>query len=67
MTLPEGDYDTVTGLVFDALGQVPQDGSQLELTVGGLEIQVEDVQEHQITSALVRRAAPEEQAPGAAS
>ena len=56
--LPEGDYDTFSGLVFDALGQVPKDGSQLELTVGGLSIQVEDIQEHQVASALVRKLDP---------
>ena len=56
--LPEGDYDTFSGLVFDALGQVPKDGSQLELTVGGLSIQVEDIQEHQVASALVRKLEP---------
>ena len=56
--LPEGDYDTFSGLVFDALGQVPSDGSQLELTVGQLSIQVEDIQEHQVASALVRKLAP---------
>ena len=56
--LPEEDYDTFTGLVFDALGQVPRDGSQLELETNGLAIQVEDIQEHQVASALVRKLPP---------
>ena len=53
LSLPEGDYDTFSGLVFDALGQVPRDGTQMELSVGGLSIQVENIQEHQVQSALV--------------
>ena len=55
ISLPEEDYDTFSGLVFDALGQVPRDGTQVELTVDNLIIQVEDIQEHQVQSALVRK------------
>ena len=69
ISLPEEDYDTFSGLVFDALGQVPRDGTQVELTVDNLVIQVEDIQEHQVQSALVRKlpAADAEQEQASAS
>ena len=69
ISLPEEDYDTFSGLVFDALGQVPRDGTQVELTVDNLVIQVEDIQEHQVQSALIRKlpAADAEQEQASAS
>ena len=48
---------------------VPRDGTQVELTVDNLVIQVEDIQEHQVQSALVRKlpAADAEQEQASAS
>lgn len=44
--LPEGDWDTVGGLVFDHLGHVPFEGE--ELVVQGHVLRAEEVQGHRI-------------------
>ncbi len=53
------EYDTITGLVFDRLGQVPQDGSQLSLETAGLHIDVIKIEDHQVKQAVVRLLPPE--------
>lgn len=51
--LPLDDYETFGGLVFGALGAVPQDGERVELETCGLIIKVKEIKEHQIESATV--------------
>ncbi len=59
--LPEGDWDSVGGLLFSRLGHVPVDGETIEL--GGLRLQAERVQGRRISrvriSSLVPRAGPQ--------
>ncbi|MBQ8743111.1 MAG: HlyC/CorC family transporter [Clostridia bacterium] len=52
--LPTDEYDTFSGLVFGALGSIPDDGSEFEIDVDRLSVKVTEVAEHQIRSALVR-------------
>ncbi|HIR04961.1 MAG TPA: HlyC/CorC family transporter [Candidatus Copromonas faecavium] len=47
------NYDTLNGLIIEALGRIPKDGSQFEVDTAGLRIRVMDVQEHQVTAAIV--------------
>lgn len=56
--LPDEDYDTFCGLVFDALGAIPQDGVQVELEVYGLAIHVTEIQDHQLKTAIVCLTSP---------
>ena len=51
--LPEEDYDTFGGLVFDLLGYIPEDGSKPELEGYSLIIKVLEIREHQLEKALV--------------
>jgi CBS domain containing-hemolysin-like protein len=44
--LPEGDWDTVGGLVFNVLGRVPVEGEEVD--VDGVRLFVEKVQGHRI-------------------
>ena len=53
VTLPCEEHDTFNGLIFDALGTVPRDGSSVEVTIGALEIHVMEIREHQVQMALV--------------
>lgn len=53
LKLPLDDYETFGGLVFGALGAVPQDGERVELETCGLIIKVKEIKEHQIESATV--------------
>lgn len=43
------DVSTITGIAYDALGIIPQDGKQnIEITVSGLRVQILTVEDHQI-------------------
>ncbi len=53
LSLPEGDWDTVGGLVFDVFGRVPGAGEVCE--VDGYRLKVERVQGRRITRVLVTR------------
>lgn len=53
ISMEEGDYDTFGGMVFDAYGFIPEDGSQFEIEVPPLRIQVCDIQDHRIERAIV--------------
>ena len=53
---PDEDYDTFTGLVFDCLGMIPEDGEQdIVLEVFGAQIHVLSIEEHQIQLAEVKQ------------
>lgn len=51
--IPSDEYDTFNGLVFGALGAIPQDGSTVELETAGLSIRVTEIRSHHVESALV--------------
>ena len=51
----EQDCDTLGGLVFSALSVIPQDGSQPEVEVPGMRIQVEEIIDHRVEWAKVTR------------
>lgn len=53
ITLPTEDHSTFNGLIFGALGSVPEDGSQFDLETNGLAIRVRKVVEHQVRIAMV--------------
>ena len=49
------ENETFTGLVFNALGIIPDDGAQnIELEIAGLKVQVLRVEDHQIAEAIIR-------------
>ena len=58
ITLPEEGFETLNGLICHSLGYIPQPGESLESA--GLEIQVEEVEDHQVKSVLLRRIAKKE-------
>lgn len=53
ITLEEGDFDTFGGLVFDAYGFIPEDGSKFEIDIAPMHISVEAICEHRIERAIV--------------
>lgn len=53
------EYDTLSGLVFHEYGSVPKDGSSIEINFGRMNIQVIEIREHQIETAIIR-VSPEE-------
>ena len=58
ITLPEEGFETLNGLICHSLGYIPQPGESLESD--GLEIQVEEVEDHQVKSVLLRLIAKKE-------
>lgn len=51
----EPDFDTLGGLVFSQLSQIPDDGAQPELDAFGLHIKVEKLAERRVEWALVSK------------
>jgi len=54
--LPNEEWDTVGGLVFNTLGHVPVEGERL--TVDGLEFSAERIQGRRIVSVVIKRVHP---------
>ena len=51
--------NTITGLVFDRLKGIPNDGAtNLCLQLGGLSLQIKEIREHQVVRAEIVRNAP---------
>ncbi|MBQ9325014.1 MAG: HlyC/CorC family transporter [Clostridia bacterium] len=56
ITLPEDrEYDTLGGLIFSILGTIPPDGSHQEVDVENIHIRVEQLSDHRVEMALVRK------------
>lgn len=53
--MPCDEYDTFNGLIFDALGRVPEDGTTAEVETAGLSIQILEIEDHQVQQSLVRK------------
>ena len=53
ITLEEGNFDTFGGLVFDAYGFFPEDGSRFEIDIAPMHIKVIDIREHRIERAII--------------
>jgi putative hemolysin len=51
--LPERDYSTFGGMVFDMLGSIPEDGSTFEMQKFGMLIKITGIRDRRIKSALV--------------
>lgn len=59
VTLSSEDFDTFNGLVFGALDTIPEDGSTVEVETARLVIRVTEIRNHQVESALVCLAEPQ--------
>lgn len=57
--IPEDDYDTFGGFVFDAYGFVPDDGKNFEIDVDNMHIRTLEVKDHRLIKALVCITEPE--------
>lgn len=53
--LPITEYDTFGGYVFGELGSIPPDGSKLVMETPELSILIENVREHRVETAVVRK------------
>ncbi|MGI5986306.1 MAG: hemolysin family protein [Oscillospiraceae bacterium] len=53
VSLPCDEYDTFGGLIFGALGVIPEDGSNFEIETSGLIIKVIEISDHRVKKAIV--------------
>lgn len=53
ISIPCEEYDTFNGLIFHALGSVPEDGSDLEMEVAGMSVKITEIHNHQVKTAVV--------------
>lgn len=53
ITFPDNDHETLSGLIFDAHGLIPDDGSTFSLTLDGMEIDVIEIKDHRVEHAIV--------------
>ena len=58
---PVDEYETFNGLVLGQFSSVPHDGAKPELTLASLDIRVEDIRSHQVSSAIVTKRIEEEE------
>lgn len=53
ISLEDRDFDTFGGMVFDAYGFFPEDGSRFEIDIAPMHIKVIDIREHRIERAII--------------
>ncbi len=51
--LEDENFATFDGLVFNALGEIPEDGTVFEVSCAGMQIKVTELRDHQIEAATV--------------
>ncbi|MDY5930898.1 MAG: hemolysin family protein [Candidatus Ornithospirochaeta sp.] len=49
------DYDTIAGMVLSTLSQIPEDGSQLDTTIDGLDIHVTRIDDRRIEEVEIQK------------
>ena len=59
--LPEGDYDTIAGLVTDLLGRIPKEGEHPSVQVKNVDIPVLSVEDQRLSRLLIVRGEPAEE------
>ncbi len=48
VTFPEGDYDTLGGMIFAQMNAIPEDGATPELDIAGLHMRVSELADHRV-------------------
>lgn len=52
--LPEGDYDTIAGLIVDRLGRIPKSDEHPSITIGNFTFTVKEVMDKRISKVLIK-------------
>ena len=52
--LSSEEYDTLSGLIFHEYGSIPKDGTCIEVDLEKINIQVLDIKEHQVETAVIQ-------------
>lgn len=59
--LPEGDYDTIAGLVTELLGRIPKEDEHPDVQINGLSITVLSVEDQRLARLLLVKEPPSEE------
>lgn len=51
--LPDGDYDTIAGLLVEKLGRIPKEGEQPSIQIDNISFTVKEVSERRISKILI--------------
>lgn len=54
IVFPDDGHDTFSGLIFESLGLIPDDGTTLSLETAGLRIDVREIKDHRVERATVQ-------------
>ena len=54
LNLDSEEYDTLSGLVFHEYGSIPKDGSCIEVDLEKVNVQVLEIKEHQVETAILQ-------------
>lgn len=55
IVIESDEYDTLSGLIFHEYGSIPKDGSCIEIEFENIKIQVLEIREHQVETAIIHR------------
>lgn len=58
--LPEGDYDTIAGLVTEQLGRIPKEGEHPAIEINGLSITVLEVEDQRLSRLFIVKEPPQD-------
>lgn len=58
ISLPDGEYDTIGGLVIDYLGRIPREDENPSIIIKGITFTVEEMNEHRISTILIEKNIP---------
>ena len=59
--IPEGDYDTVAGMMVERLGRIPKSGEHPSVRIENIKFTVDEVEDQRISRILIVREKPEEE------
>ena len=62
LELPEGDYDTVAGLLVERLGRIPKSGEHPSIRIENIKFTVDEVEDQRISRILIVREIEDEDA-----
>ena len=53
--MQEEEYDTLNGLIFHLLGNIPEDGNELKVSTDELDVTVTKIRNHKVETAVVKK------------
>ena len=54
VSIPCEEFDTFNGLIFHTLQSIPEDGTDVELTIFDMKIRLQEIVDHQVEGAIVQ-------------